>query len=164
MQRYCVKLLPAILLTVQACDWQPERLPDNVIQDFRENMPGMTEQCLQKIRYGGIEAMPSSTDKCFEMTPAQRWKGLWRREFENSRFCPSPATSCPSRTNGERIWFSGKDLKRSDYSEGVYQVEFIGRHTAKKGHYGHMGVFDHEILVDKIIAISPVSASSNSVH
>ena len=120
-------------------------------------MPGITEGCLNKIKYGGIEAMPSSTDECFEMTPARQWKGLWRREFENSRFCPSPAGSCSYQTAGDRIWLSGKALTSSASDEGLYEVEFVGRQTARKGSYGHLSAFDYEIIVDKIINLRPVS-------
>ena len=41
--------------------------------------------------------------------------------------------------------------------EGAYyEVEFIGRRTAKRGHYGHFGAFDHEIVVDHMISIRPL--------
>lgn len=41
--------------------------------------------------------------------------------------------------------------------EGLYQIEFVGRQTAKRGSYGHLSAFDHEIVVDKVIDIRPVS-------
>lgn len=162
MQCRFVQLLPAVLLVAQACDKRPERLTDNAIQELREGMPGITEQCLEQIKYGGIEAMPLGTDKCFEMGREQRWKGLWRREFENSRFCPSPATFCSHQTAGERIWLSGKVLSSSGNGEGIFAVEFVGRRTARKGSYGHLGAFDHEIIADKIITLRPVVETSNS--
>jgi hypothetical protein len=76
MQCRFMNIAPLILLVTQGCEQQPQRFSDNAIQEFREGMPGITEGCLNKIKYGGIEAMPSSTDECFEMTPARQWKGL----------------------------------------------------------------------------------------
>ena len=38
-------------------------------------------------------------------------------------------------------------------SGGLYAIEFVGRRTLQKGHHGHMGMFDHEILVDKLISL-----------
>ncbi|WP_312217656.1 hypothetical protein [Sphingobium yanoikuyae] len=152
-----MNLAPLILLVTQGCEQQPQRFSDNTIQEFREGMPGITEGCLNKIKHGGIEAMPSSTDECFEMTPTRQWKGLWRREFENSRFCPSPAGSCSYQTAGDRIWLSGKALTSSASDEGLYEVEFVGRQTARKGSYGHLSAFDYEIIVDKVVNLRLVS-------
>jgi hypothetical protein len=41
----------------------------------------------------------------------------------------------------------------------MYDVEFIGRLTAKRGHYGHMGASDHELIIDRVISIRPLSAA-----
>ncbi|WP_196871608.1 hypothetical protein [Sphingobium sp. JAI105] len=152
-----MRLAPAMLLLTQGCEQPPERLSDNAIQEMRQGMPGVTERCLNKIKYGGIEAMPLGTDECFEMTPARHWKGLWRREFENSRFCPTPAVSCSYHTAGDRIWLSGKALTSSGTNEGLYEIEFVGRRTARKGSYGHLSAFDHEIIVDQVMDLRPVS-------
>src|SRR5258705_4520017 len=40
------------------------------------------------------------------MRPRQRWRGLWRNVFEDSRFCPEPARTCDHNTPGDRIWLS----------------------------------------------------------
>lgn len=157
MQRRLLKFVPVVLLVTQGCQRQPQRLTNTAIQELREGMPGITERCLTIIQYGGIEAMPSGTDNCFAMAPDRRWKGLWRREFENSRFCPQSAQSCSYQTAGDRIWLSGKALSSMGKREGLYQIEFVGRQTAKRGSYGHLSAFDHEIVVDKVIDIRPVS-------
>ncbi|MAN11594.1 MAG: hypothetical protein CMN63_04105 [Sphingobium sp.] len=160
MQCRFISFAPVMLLMTQGCEQQPQRFSDQAIQEMREGMPGITERCLNEIKSGGIEAMPSGTDKCFEMTPARQWKGLWRREFENSRFCPSPAVSCSYQTAGDRIWLSGKPLTSLGNGDGLYEVEFVGRQTAHKGRYGHMSTFDHEIIVDKVVNFQPVGAAS----
>ena len=45
-------------------------------------------------------------------------------------------------------------------SGALYAVDFIGRRTLKRGGYGHFGVFDHEIVVDRIISIEPVTPTT----
>lgn len=106
--------------------------------------------------------MPERTDQCFEMAPKQRWKGLWKKGFEDSRFCPSPANSCSFENPGESIWLSepDKDVQVGSYNGDVYEVEFIGRRTSKSGRYGHFGEFDHEIIVDKMIIVRRVKNAS----
>lgn len=106
--------------------------------------------------------MPERTDQCFEMTPKQRWKGLWLKGFEDSRFCPYPASSCSFETPGESTWLSepDEDIEVSSYNGDVYEVEFIGRRTSKSGHYGHFGGFDHEIIIDKMINLRRIENAS----
>ena len=93
------------------------------------------------------------------MLPAQRWKGLWRDDFEGSQFCPAPAKTCSFDTPGERIWLTfidtaGVQPRRS--SGGLYAIEFVGRRTLRRGRYGHMGVFEQEVLVDRVISLDLV--------
>jgi hypothetical protein len=38
----------------------------------------------------------------------------------------------------------------------VYRIDFIGRRTRYRVPSGHMGVFDYEIIVDRVIAIRPI--------
>ncbi len=106
--------------------------------------------------------MPERTDQCFEMAPRQRWKGLWQKGFEDSRFCPSPANACSFENPGDSIWLSepDKDVEVGSYNGDVYEVEFIGRRTSKRGRYGHFGEFDHEIVVDKMIMVRRVKNAS----
>lgn len=106
--------------------------------------------------------MPEHTDQCFDMAPKRRWKGLWLKGFEDSRFCPSPATSCSFETPGKSTWLSepDKDIDVGSYDGDVYEVEFIGRRTSKSGRYGHLGEFDHEIIVDKMINLRRIKNAS----
>lgn len=149
--------LPTILLA-QACDDRRPVVSEELVREFRNKLPGITEQCLDALRYGGINAMPTRADQCFAMTPTKRWKGLWRNEFEGSRFCASPAKSCSFETLGERVWLSDPDnvvpVKRSD--EALYEIEFLGRRTLEKGAHGHLGGSDHDMVVDKVISLTRV--------
>src|SRR5690242_7920792 len=51
---------------------------------------------------GAYEMLP--LDQCFKFNAPQRMKGLWRNDFEGSRFCPLPASACSYGMPGEKIW------------------------------------------------------------
>jgi hypothetical protein len=107
-----------------------------------------------------------NTETCFRMTEAQKWTGLWRGEFEESRFCADgpvrPAEMCDDYYyGGGSAWLNGNlglpeapigDLVQS----GLYRVEFIGRRTLYPGNFGHLGGYDYEIFVDQPISIRKV--------
>lgn len=109
--------------------------------------------------YDGVEVIEGvETDKCFQMEPPKRWKGLWNNEFEGSQFCEAPATTCRYTTEGH-VWLSadksvlpGIEVGRG----GLYAIEFIGRRTKYPGMYGHMGGSRHELIVDRILAIKEI--------
>jgi hypothetical protein len=42
----------------------------------------------------------------------------------------------------------------------AFYVEFIGRRTAVQGTYGHMGIFGHKIIVDRLQAERPINLSN----
>lgn len=157
------RILTAIsAVTLSACNQQassPEpKFTDKQIQILREALPGITEDCVTKLRFGGFEEMASETDQCFKMMPQQRWGGLWRREFEGSRFCPAPAQRCSGDDSGDNIWLTSRQqLAPETHSTGkLYAIEFLGRRTLERGHHGHMGMSQHEIIVDKVISIAPI--------
>ncbi|ALJ14421.1 hypothetical protein [Sphingopyxis macrogoltabida] len=155
MQWRLAILLPAIM-TVQACERQRPVVSEELVRELKDELPGITEQCLNRLRYGGIDAMPTRADQCFEMGPKKLWKGLWRNDFEGSRFCASPAESCSSDTSGERIWLSDPDniLRVKTGDEALYRIEFWGRRTLKAGAHGHLGGSDHDLIVDEVISLA----------
>jgi hypothetical protein len=104
--------------------------------------------------YGSI-----SLDKCYKMDPQQHWRGLWRDQFEGSRFCPEPAANCQYNTPGDVIWLDAERVSRKEPDGALYAVEFIGRRTAVKGHYGHMGGSDYELIVDRFISLDQIAPS-----
>jgi hypothetical protein len=105
------------------------------------------------VTYRDVERVP--TDQCVRMTEPQRWRGLWRNEFEGSQFCPDARWSC-SFEDRPRIWFRSNTvfpdatMPRLGY---IYEIEFIGRMTAFKGGYGHFSMYDHEIIADEIVSM-----------
>jgi hypothetical protein len=121
--------------------------------------------CQRALRDDTYKPRKNLTEICYKMTPPRRMRGLWRYEFEGSQFCPSPATRCDYVSSEKRIqpqiWLSipfhlpdtGKPAR-----EAVYAIDFIGRRTMVPGHYGHMGVFDEEVVVDRLISMKEVEA------
>ena len=115
-------------------------------------LSGFTWPCMIKTHQteyvAAYEQLP--LDQCYRMQPPKRWKGLWRNQFEYSRFCPAPATECSGKSPGDRIWLDAgiKPL------HGLYSVEFIGRRTAVKGRYEKS--YEHELIVDRMIAVKRV--------
>jgi len=93
-------------------------------------------------------------DQCFRMDPPRRWRGVWRNEFEGSRFCPAPAIKCSFYSPGDRVWL---DVSKHP-DQTLYAVDFVGRRTAVKGRYGHMGASDHELIVDRMISMRAIEA------
>ena len=113
------------------------------------------------LRDDKFERGKSITEICYRMTPPERWRGLWRNEFEGSRFCPAPARECSHDTTGERILLEysfGVTDTRPRKSKvpfgGLYDVDFVGRRTAVKGHYSSL--YDHDLIVDRMISVKEV--------
>lgn len=98
-----------------------------------------------------IESQPTAL--CVKMTSLQHFRGLWRAAMEGSTFCPEPATECPT-AKGESIWLS---LYPGRLRGELYHVDFIGRKTIYKGPYGHFGMFDSEVDIDRMIRMELIS-------
>ena len=96
--------------------------------------------------------------------PQTRMHGMWRNDFEGSQFCPAPARTCSYVWTGERtqpqIWLSFNGPMPPRFRDaklgGLYEIEFLGRKTMFKGEYGHVGMSDHEIVVDRLISIREI--------
>jgi hypothetical protein len=144
-----------------SCNRPVPKVDDATIQKIRDAAPGMTDECLQKIRFGGFGAMPERVDQCFKMSAEQRLSGLWRNDFEGQLFCSAPAQKCDYGKLRETVWLDfgpGSQSKVSPGSGGVYAIEFDGRSALQKGMYGHMGMFDREVIVDRLISIRQVES------
>jgi len=130
---------------------------DQLIVRTGEGVPGRPFPCAREKTEQGIsviERMP--TDKCFRMLPAQRWRGLWRNNFEGSQFCAAPAVVCDYHSPGERVWLNADRVRGR--RGALYSLQFVGRKTMYTGPYGHMGMSDQEIIVDRVISIKMVQA------
>lgn len=114
--------LLAIGSLLVGCDHRKPAVSDADFKAFKASNPGMTEQCLNEYRYGGVTAWRPDDPECFEMMPAQRWSGVWFNGWEWSNFCAAPAKECPIESEHGDIWlefakgaYSGPDLLDSLY-------------------------------------------------
>lgn len=167
MKRASLCLL--VLATASACEGRFPTTPASAYQSWKDRLVvstgipffGLTPPCIEWVEdqhgsyYAGIP-----TDQCFKMLPPQRWRGLWRNEFEGSRFCPEPARECglpPDDWYGPwGIWLDVERVSREPADGALYRVEFVGRRTAVKGAYGHLGGSEHALIVDRVISMKQV--------
>ena len=123
-------------------------------------LQGLTDVCVARLRARGIAVLDAvPLHDCFVSTPPQRWTGLWRNDFEGSRFCPSPATECNGETRGDEIWLNvptGRPAGVEEGSGGLYAVDFIGRRTLRPGPFGHLGMSAHEATVERMMSIREI--------
>jgi hypothetical protein len=143
-----------------ACHPQKPKMTDAQVAAMRASDPGMTDACLEKLRWGGVEAMPQRTDQCYKFDKARRWKGHWINQFEGSIFCPA-GSPCPDERSGaaNAIWLefsSTRPVQNELKPGGVYEVEFIGRRSIGEGHFGHMGMSPNDIIVDRMISMNQI--------
>ena len=142
-------------LSLLGCDHRKPVVSDTDLEAFRAENPGMTQECLENFRYGGMAAWRPDDPDCFEMLPAQRWSGLWVHGFEWTNFCPDPAKSCSVYGEPGESWLKfGEGIHfKEPPPEGLYHVEFVGRRTKTPGHFGHLSQYDHLMIVDKLLSI-----------
>jgi hypothetical protein len=111
------------------------------------------------------------TDQCFKMEPQQRYRGLWVNEFEGQRFIaegaappdwPSDDPQQPGwreqfeRARSATIWLDVSRVELNYPPNGqTFLIEFVGRKTMYPGNHGHMGLSAHEIIVDRVMSLSP---------
>ena len=156
-----LKGIIATALVTSACDNREPVMSAEDIAELEKFAPGMTDECLDKARYGGLAAISGLTGAdCYEMEDPRVWRGLWRNEFEGSQFCPEPQTQCFYESAVDRIYLSySRELDaKVEFGDGkLYEIEFVGSRTAIKGYYGHMGMFDHMVDVEEIRELRPVS-------
>ena len=143
---------------------QAGNLSDEDLGKVTSMFPGMTRSCIERVRKRGINAMGNRVDACFEMTPRQRWKGIWRNGFEDQAFCAAPAQDCPAFKQPKEpgvawIEFASSVPGVQDTAPGgLYAIEFVGRATAQPGDYGGYGFYGQEVIVHQLLSIREVKA------
>jgi hypothetical protein len=101
-------------------------------------------------------------EQCFRFGKPQRMQGLWRNDFEGSEICPLSAGQCPTAADkaAERFtWLQTKfHLAGAEDTPpgGLYAIDFIGRRSEHLGLYGHMGMSEGEVIVDRLLSIKLV--------
>ena len=162
--RFAAALVAPLLSLALSHDQVPSRLSSAFITTLRQEAPGMTAACWRLLHRYGEDAFPRKVDQCFTMMPAQRWRGIWEDYHEGQQFCAA-GTYCSDDFDRPLVWITFADGVRPTRSptERSYVVELIGRRTLRPGLHGHFGVFKHEIVVDRLISITPAPAGSRSI-
>jgi hypothetical protein len=106
-------------------------------------------------------------EDCYKMLPAQRYQGIWLDAFEGSEFFEGAKDARDveeemTRRTASRelivgVWVNWPATPAStsdtDSQSGrLFAVEFIGRRTEHAGRFGHLGMFQHEMVVDQVIS------------
>lgn len=160
MPRQCSLVIALPLALLSGCSGPVEHYSVAEMNYFDAELPGMTGECRNRLRFGGIGAMPEDTDDCYRMSMPRRWQGLWDNQFEGQVFCETPAEQCGiepyANPQPAYTWIEFKapiDRRVKHASHGVYRIDFIGRRTVVPGSYGHLGLARHAIVVDRLLFI-----------
>jgi hypothetical protein len=102
-------------------------------------------------------------EHCVEFGAAERMRGTWITAFEISSFWAEGEQGAdgPGRP---QTWLTfaaasppdpaleARLARMDDASAAAVRIEFIGRRARRPGHYGHMGSYEHLVIVDRIIS------------
>ena len=163
--RLMLLVLAAELLT--GCKQQPQRqqkMSDAAILQIHREMPGMTDECLDKLKWGGTEALPQKYEDCFRFSAPQRMQGLWRNQFEGSEFCEASGRCPDAKVDADPAAFTALGMgsplagREDTPPGGLYAIDFVGRRSVGAGMFGHMGMAKNEVIVDRLISIREVEA------
>jgi hypothetical protein len=99
---------------------------------------------------------------CLPFSQPGRLGGVWVIALENSSFFEGAVSFRPEMSNSIGAWLEPDqwrpDQTRAAQGERVraYLVEFVGRRSLCRSGFGHMGVYPHEVLVDRFISIREI--------
>jgi hypothetical protein len=158
-----LKLLVMALMLSAGCKQQPQRQPkvsEAEIEWMHRNYPGMTAECLEKLKWGGSEALPHREDECFTFSEPKRMQGLWRNQFEGSEYCDGPR-ECPDAkvTHESFIWLAMRSPLggvEDTPPGGLYAIDFIGRRSVGVGMFD--GMAKNEVIVDRLLSIKEIES------
>ena len=139
------------------CTQANQKADDPDAAGFIASHPGMTERCKDIARKDTMKAFTLPVPACFKMTTEQQFKGLLNIGWEWSNFCPAPATECPVASAKGGIWTVGSGTNGLPETDGIYEVEFLGRRTLQASAFGHLDQYDHYMMVDRMISARKVA-------
>jgi len=138
------------------------------LENRRANDPAMPEYdtqmaqnpCVRRIP-GGWEDLPPRD--CVPLSAQQEMSGTWAAGMEDSTFV---SENPDVDTRGERVWLEMElsDALRSGVMAegtgpvGMFEIHFVGRRSRQRGHYGHLGMSPHVVVVDRIISVRRIGA------
>lgn len=117
------------------------------------------QPCFRKEQtpYGDVQAFIGSKE-CFRFNPPERMRGIWLDEGEDAEFLPDATVSPVVRTyspDATSLEFTRPEPLLTGGHQ-AYALEFVGRRATYPGHYGHMGMSRHLIIVDEVVSAKPV--------
>jgi hypothetical protein len=112
-----------------------------------------------KAPYPCADLQRQPVDRCYRFGAQQHWKGEWRLEMESSTFCPAPSRNCP-KDYQSKLWLEfqkGAEPRENKYPPGgTFAIEFDGRKNLLPGTFGYAGMFENEVIVDRVISMKKV--------
>ena len=157
-------LFAIAIALLSGCEYREPGMTSAQIQQIAAEQPGMTQACLDELRWGGVNAWRPDDPDCYQMMPAQRWSGLWDHGWEWSNFCPSPTrqqchwdeSSLEEAPRGTWLTFAKSAHLLHQLPDGIPRIEFIGRRTELPGYFGNLGDYEHLMFVDRVISIRTI--------
>ena len=118
-------------------------------------LPFLHDDFVPCFRTTGREPARLPPSECYRLTDPRRMRGVAITGFETGAFYPGRTTLPP---HGERsaFWLEHEprllpaDVRDRCLKGCAVYLDFIGRRTAVRGSYGHMGLANHLILVDRV--------------
>jgi hypothetical protein len=120
--------------------------------------------CVREVRRHGVEVSLYVGDRaCIQFGPARVIEGVWFNQFEQSRFFEGARNLAEAAKRDDLVWLTidGKSrspagLKQPTYH--AYYIRFVGRsaldmHRQNGNGYGHMGLSEGLVLVDRIVQV-----------
>ncbi len=140
------------IMALSACHGSVPRLANCA---DAQNIKLIVERCylgaLHKGHYVGDTA-------CFPFSETEQVAGFWYTDLEGSYFGSSPSEARKAMTwlevnNGPQA------VTDSTQGEGPreFAVTFEGRRSLCLGSFGHMGMTSREIVVERLISMTPIS-------
>ncbi len=93
--------------------------------------------------------------ECYRFAQPQRMRGVAVTGFETRRFYPA-RTTLPNPEERSEVWIGLEPQLLPQNVRGrcikgcALYLDFVGRRTAVQGSYGHMGLADHMVVVDRV--------------
>jgi hypothetical protein len=112
--------------------------------------------------YGDTQGFIGS-EKCYRFNRPERMRGVWLNEGEDAEFLPDATVSPLVRTYSPDA--TSLEFRPENFLTGghqAYTIEFVGRRATYPGHYGHMGMSRHLIIVDEVLSAKPVPPPERS--
>lgn len=165
MQKAGVRLALASILVCGGCGSSP--LPSEggrtIYDTVHRSITGVDAEsrCTTKDTSEGLTFYGRKLARtCRAWNAPRSYHGIFIQEFEGDRFIENavPALRYVSK---RRIWlaFDQKsdasrvpELKAPDGHTKIWHVAFVGRSNHYAGRFGHLGMSDGEVLVDRVIS------------